>query len=169
MAPRQGRAKSMQRAFIKVMAETGNQTYAAHKAGYSNPETDGSRLMAKPQVKESVLDAQLQRIRTEGVVVATDALIDIAGDASLPPGARTQAATKLWDISLKDRENGGATKDLHEMSAGELAAERRRLEMLAAIAAREMAEREGQLIDVQSPLEDLEQSPLEDLEDSVFG
>lgn len=118
--------------------------------------------MAKPAIKESVLDAQLQRIRTVGVVVATDALISIAGDDSLPPGARTQAATKLWDISLKDRENGGATKDLHEMSAGELAAERRRLEMLAAIAAREMAEREGQLIDAQTETIDEEET-------DVFG
>ena len=118
--------------------------------------------MAKPAIKESVLEAQLQRIRNVGVVVATDALIEIAGDASLPPGARTQAATKLWDISLKDRENAGAAKELHEMSAGELAAERRRLEMLAAIAAREMAEREGQLIDAQTETID-EEDP------GVFG
>lgn len=162
MARKPGNPKAMQRTFIQVMAATGNQTYAAHKAGYASPESDGSRLMAKPAIKESVLEAQLQRIRNVGVVVATDALIEIAGDARLPPGARTQAATKLWDISLKDRENAGVTKDLHEMSAGELAAERRRLEMLAAIAAREMAEREGQLIDAQTETID-EEDP------GVFG
>lgn len=162
MARKPGNPKAMQRTFIKVMAETGNQTYAAHKAGYSSPESDGSRLMAKPAIKESVLDAQLQRIRTVGVVVATDALISIASDASLPPGARTQAATKLWDISLKDREQGGPAKELHEMSAAELAAERRRLEMLAAIAAREMDEREGNLIDAQVETIDEE-------EQGVFG
>lgn len=162
MARKPGSAKAMQRTFIQVMAATGDQTYSAHKAGYADPTVQGSRLMARPAIKESVLDAQLQRIRTVGVVVATDALIDIAGDASLPPGARTQAATKLWDISLKDRENGGATKDLHEMSAGELAAERRRLEMLAAIAAREMAEREGQLIDAQT-------ETINEEDEGVFG
>ncbi len=162
MGRKPGRAKAMRRTFVKVMAATGDQTYAAHKAGYSNPETDGSRLMAKQAIKESVMDAQLQRVRTEGVIVAADALIEIAGNKTLPPGARTQAATKLWDISLKDRENGGAAKEVHEMSAAELQAERRRLEMLAAVAAREIEEREGSLIDA-------EVVEIEQAEAGVFG
>lgn len=167
MVRKPGRAKAMRRTFVKVMAATGDQTYAAHKAGYSNPETDGSRLMAKQAIKESVMDAQLQRIRTEGVIVATDALIEIAGDRTLPPGARTQAAKQLWDVSLKDRENSGGAKELHEMSAGELQADIRRLEMLTAIAKREALERDGEDVDEAEVVPVIEAEPAD--EGDVFG
>ena len=100
-------------------------------------------------IKDSVIEEQMRRLKTEGVEAATTALITNANDKSLPPGSRNQAAKIIWDVVLKDRENGGNTKDLHEMTLPELQAETKRLEMEKAAIERAEMQKRGQSIDAE--------------------
>ena len=149
MPSQKGRLTGMQRRFVKHMAATGDKEFAAWKAGYSQPATEGNRLMQKVAIKESVIEEQMRRLKTEGVEAATTALISNANDRSLPPGSRNQAAKIIWDVVLKDRENGGNTKDLHEMTLAELQAETKRLEMEKAAIERAEMQKRGQSIDAE--------------------
>ena len=118
----------MERAFAKVMADTNNAPYAAAKAGYRLPDKNGSALMRKPAVAESVREMARQRLRNEGAEIGVRVLIEIATDAKQPAGARTTAATNLTKLSGIAVDDATQGKELHEMTGQELAAYRNQLE-----------------------------------------
>lgn len=112
----------MQRTFVKVAAATGDQTYAATKAGYAEPVVAGSKLMAKAHIKQSVYNEQMRRLEDEGLAVAVDRVIANARDNTKPGGVQNQAAKIIID-TVKDAQQAlAANKDLGEMSAAELRA-----------------------------------------------
>lgn len=54
--PRTNEITTMQRQFVKGIAEGMNQTQAALQAGYAHPKVAGSRLMSSPSVKAVIAD-----------------------------------------------------------------------------------------------------------------
>ncbi|MCH4543142.1 terminase small subunit [Ochrobactrum sp. A-1] len=128
MPKKNGGLTSMERAFVKVMADTNNAPYAAAKAGYRHPDSNGSVLMKKPAIAESVREKARQRLRNEGAEIGVRVLIEIATDAKQPAGARTTAATNLTKLSGIAVDDATQGKELHEMTGQELAAYRNQLE-----------------------------------------
>lgn len=127
-AAQKAKLTPMQRTFVKVAAGTGDQTYAAYRAGYADPVVAGSKLMAKAHIHESVMETQFRRIRDDLVVKAFDTYDEVLSNKDLPHNWRLKAADKVTDTALKLREEAAANKDLSLMSAAELAALSRGLE-----------------------------------------
>jgi hypothetical protein len=158
MPLRNGRLTQMERGFVKHMAATGDKTYAAWKAGYSSPETQGCRIMQNEIIRDNVKAEQMRRLKSEGVEAATDALISNARDRTIPANSRNQASIAIWNIVQKDDDTAGPAKDLSEMSLAEITMERRRLEMRIALL-------EGR----SEGVEEAETLPIEEPKGDVFG
>lgn len=138
MPTRAGRLTPMELSFVKTMARTNDAKYAATEAGYKHAGTLGPRLAANPAIQEATF-AQVQRfLKDQGAAIGVYTLAELAVDTAIPAGVRRAAASdlaKLSGIGVEDQANG---KELHEMSAAELAAnadklERQRQAMLKAL------------------------------------
>lgn len=111
-------------------ANTGDAVYAATKAGMKHPSATGSQILARPGIKESVL----VEVR-KGLAGLTDPALRVLGnllkDAEAGKlSARDARETAKVTLELTRRYHegdAGAAKDLHEMTADELAAEHRRV------------------------------------------
>ena len=110
----------MQRTFIHHMADTGDATYAAAKAGYAHPAVRGAENKHDPTLASEVRRLARERLRTEGAEVGVRVLIEIAVDVKQPAGARVQAADKLVKHAGLSAE-GGEERELHEMTGEEIA------------------------------------------------
>lgn len=120
MPVKSGRMTPMEKAFVKTMARVNDATYAATKAGYSNPVQRGSELIKKPAIKEATF-AEVQRfLRDQGAAIGVYTLAELAVDQGIPAGVRRAAASdlaKLSGIGVSDAAQG---KEAHEMTAAEL-------------------------------------------------
>jgi hypothetical protein len=138
MPNRAGRLTNMERAFVANMARTNDAKYSAAQAGYKHPGTVGPRVAAIPAIQDATF-AEVQRfLKNQGAAIGVYTLANIAVDENAPMGVRRAAASdlaKLSGVGVEDQANG---KELHEMSAAELAAnadklERQRQAMLKAL------------------------------------
>lgn len=120
MPDKKGRFTDKEATFVEAFVGTGDATYAATKAGYSQPQVRGAQLAAKPAVIAEVLRCQLEKLVLTGVPVAVSTLIEIASDKTKPANARVGAADKIMGHA-KDLA-GSAAREAFEMTAEELAA-----------------------------------------------
>lgn len=119
MPLKNGHLTAQERGFVKHMARTGDQTYAAEKAGYSQPMTRASQLMAKPAIKSAVLAEADRTLRDELLPLALAAHKQLLTEAAVPAGARLGAVKLTYDRTLGSDEDK-AGKEPSEMSYDEL-------------------------------------------------
>lgn len=119
MPLKNGHLTRKERAFVAHMANTGDSTYAATKAGYSGPMQAGSELMGKPAIKSEVLRRAEQILRDEMLPLALVTHKRLLSDAAVPAGAQLGAVKLAYDRTLGEDE-GKADKEPSEMSYDEL-------------------------------------------------
>ena len=142
MPDKKGRLTGMEAAFAKYYGQTGDASYSAAKAGYSAPVVVGSQKKSDPRIAAAAREAARQLLRTEGAEVGVRVLIEIAGDAKQPAGARVQAADKLVrHAGLSAETNDG--KEPHEMTGDEIARAIAELERIASDRAKPVIEVEA--------------------------
>lgn len=113
----------MERVFIERMARTGDQTYAAEKAGYRNPVVTGSKLMAKPAVKAGVLRKADEYLHSEILPLCLEQHKMLLEAASTPAGARLGAIKLGYDETRgRQLDAGKVEKEPSEMTYDELQA-----------------------------------------------
>jgi phage terminase small subunit len=147
MPLKSGRLTPQETVFVERYARTNDARYAAEKAGYS-PRSIAAR--ASENANDPAILAHVARLRRSMLqtasIEAVDVLIEGMRDEKAPRQARTNAATAVLKYATAEIADGGA-KELHEMSAAELAA------ALARVKARDAAaEARGAAVDVE-PLE----------------
>lgn len=101
------------------MANTGDTVYAATKAGYSSPGTQGAQLIARPAIKAEVLRKAEQILRDELLPLALATHKRLLTDAAVPAGTQLGAVKLTYDQTLASDENK-ADKEPSEMSYDEL-------------------------------------------------
>jgi len=71
----------------------------------------------------------LRRIRTEGILAAYEAALDVCRDKDAPAPARATASGVLFRVAglFSPRDAGGSGKQSHEMTQEEITAEIKRL------------------------------------------
>lgn len=89
----------MQRVFSRHMAATGDHAYAAEKAGYAQPGTNGAKLSHLPDVAEDVRRRARHRLMTEGAEVGVRVLVELACDEKQKGSTRGAAAKSLVQLS----------------------------------------------------------------------
>jgi phage terminase small subunit len=128
-----------ERKVAEVYARTGDQLYAAAKAGLS--QGGASLALARPAVQQEVTRLQLQRLFDDVLPLAVDVHIDLLRNAATPAGARVQAVKLAYERTLALGEALG-DKDPSEMTGAELAEAIQKLKRLASDKARLVLEGE---------------------------
>jgi hypothetical protein len=95
--------------------------YAATKAGLSHPETQGTRLMSRPAIKNAVLAEAEKILRDELLPLALATHKRLLTDKATPAGAALGATKLAYDRTLGVDE-GKAEKEPSEMTYDELQA-----------------------------------------------
>lgn len=152
MPRKDGRLTPQERVFSRAVAETQSPQFAAHKAGYRGVSAPAN-VMARPAVQAEIARIQTERLFSEALPLAVNAVVSILQSETAPAGSRVQAAKLVFDRTLGTDE-AGKRKEPHEMSPEELAAAIAELKRLAADRAKPMLEAEA-----------IEEEPEED----VFG
>jgi hypothetical protein len=116
-----GHLTAGERAFVEHMANTGDQVYAASKAGYGTPRVRATELMGKPAVKAAVLQRADQILRDELLPLALATHKRLLTDKLTPAGAALGAVKLAYDRTLGVDE-GKADKEPSEMTYDELTA-----------------------------------------------
>lgn len=131
MPDKTGRTTQQEKTFIAAMAATGDRTYAARQAGYSQPSRDAGRTLSRPGVQAEIARLQVERLFSEALPAAVDCLVSIIRSDKAPAGARVQAAKVVLDRTLGS-EDAGKPREPHEMNPDELAKEIDKLTRIAA-------------------------------------
>lgn len=121
MPLKNGRLTPSERVFVHHMANTGDQVYAATKAGYGTPRVRATELMGKPAVKDAVLRRAEEILRDELLPLALATHKRLLTDKAVPAGAALGATKLAYDRTLGTDE-GKAEKEPSEMSYDELQA-----------------------------------------------
>jgi phage terminase small subunit len=154
MANKGGRFNPMQRNFVKVMARVNDATYAATKAGYSNPTQKGSEMMKKPAIQEATF-AEVQRfLRDQGAAIGVYTLAELAVDTAIPAGVRRAAASDLAKLSGVGVSDAAQGKEPHEMTAAELRDHASKLERQRDAMLRMLADQARPVIEVEQGQDD---------------
>lgn len=114
-----GRLTPQERVFIDGAARTGDEEYAARRAGYVQPKRDAWRLRQRPAVVEEVRRQQMARLNNELLPLALDVIQNVLTDPKSSERGRLQAAKIVVDQAHKSGE-GGTVKEPHEMTVDEL-------------------------------------------------
>lgn len=125
------RMTGKERVFAHQFAATGDKTYAATKAGYSQPAVGAHRALAKPEVNSEIARIQSERLFQEALPLAVSCLVGLLRNDKAPAGARVQAAKVVFDRTLGTQDGVGG-KEPHEMTGEELARAIAELERVAA-------------------------------------
>lgn len=120
MPDKKGRLNSMEKAFIRKMAEPKSATVAAAEAGYKAPRAAGWKLLQNEMIVNAVRSEARKFLDEKAGPAAVYTLTSIMLDDAQPSGSRVKAAETLgkWSGMAGDQE--GAGKELHEMTADEL-------------------------------------------------
>jgi hypothetical protein len=121
MPLKNGHFTRQERAFVRHMANTNDQTYSAAKAGYSAPQVRGSELMAKPAIKAAVLTEAASTLQNEILPLCLAAHKRLLTDKATPAGAVATAIKLGYDQTL-GRTDGKQAKEPSEMTYDELQA-----------------------------------------------
>lgn len=127
MPDKTGRFTPKERVFVAAMARTNDATYAATKAGYSQPVVQGAQMMAKEAIAGATREVVRRFLYEEAGSIGVGVLVELATNPKVADGVRRGAAvdlTKLSGIAITEADDG---KELHEMTGQELDAARRKL------------------------------------------
>lgn len=136
-----GRLTPKERAFAKHYAATGNQSFAAAKAGYAVPVQAGSELLSRPAVAAEAQRISLERLQNEVLPLAIERHLKLLTDKNTNGPALSKAIELAYKYGLSG-ENAAKDKQPHEMTGEELA------EAIAALK-RAAADRAKPVIDVE--------------------
>lgn len=141
MPLKNGRLTPQEREFSRVVAATRDPAYAAKKAGYRGSAAS-SEVMARPAIQSEIARIQTERLFSEALPLAVNAVVSILQSETAPAGSRVQAAKLVFDRTLGTDE-AGKRKEPHEMSPEELAAAIAALKRLAADRAKPIIDAEA--------------------------
>lgn len=119
MPLKSGNLTPQERVFSAAFASTEDKNYAGFAAGYSNPEVAAHKALARPRVLQEIARIQTERLHSELLPAAVEALHRILTNAKAPAGAQVQAAKLVFDRTLGAQDLEG--KQPHEMTGEELA------------------------------------------------
>jgi phage terminase small subunit len=153
MPDKKGRFTPKERAFVAAMGAP-DATAAAMRAGYKTPAVAGWKLLQRPEIAAATREEARKFLVDKGGAISVYTLASIAVDDKQPAGARVTAATNLGKLSGIAVTDADTAKELHEMTPGEMASYRAKLQ------------RQSHAIDVAMS----EQATVViDHDDSVFG
>lgn len=108
--------------FAEVYATTGSSLHAARMAGYSHPEGNCGKILAKPIVQQTVRQIQERRILNDLMPAALNLLERAIADETWKPEVRLKAAAEVRQWYGQVTGNSGQDKAPEDMSPDELAA-----------------------------------------------
>lgn len=147
MPTKTGRRTDKEALFIGHMASTGDATFAAVKAGYTQPAVEGWKKMHNPAIADAVRKAQVARLSGDLLPKALDLLEAVLIDPKEATRNRLTAAQIVVKHSLGGAGEGD-NKEPHEMTPAELQARIDTLRRAMADKAKPVIE--GQAIEGQS-------------------
>lgn len=118
MPAKDGDWTDQERIFAKEMARTSDALYSAEKAGYRHPSASASRLLKREPVMAEVRRKQAAHLHQTLVPLAYGHLETVLR-TSENDRVKNDAA-KIVLAQAKGLDEGGAGKELHEMSFDEL-------------------------------------------------
>src|ERR1043165_5227355 len=118
MPYKNGTHTPQEKAFIVAMAATGDAVESARRAGYSHPAQRAHDILNRPRIGTEVARLQMERLSSELLPLAVDALHRLLVSKNTPPGAVVQAAKLVLDRTLGETDGSKAP---HEMNGEELA------------------------------------------------
>lgn len=130
-----GRLTPHERLFTKHMAATGDKKYSGTQAGLAFPLQSADKMLKRPAVIAEIRRQQEEKLYSELLPASIKCLGEIIGDPKAPAGARVQASKVVLDRTL-GANDGGNTKEPHEMTPDEIAEAIAKLEDAAAAQAR---------------------------------
>jgi hypothetical protein len=137
-----------ERVFIKHMAATNDKTYAATKAGYSQPVARG--LEKSKALANEVRAEQIRRLESEGLPLAVDVHLALLRDKATPAGAKVSAVKLMYDATFLRPDGDAGAKEPHEMTADELSERIAQMQREKAARAKPVQEIEGTVIEPDS-------------------
>ena len=147
MPLKNGHMTKGERAFVEVMARTGDVAYSAAKAGFASPGQNGNKLMQRPAVRAEVIKRHEDLLFNELLPLAYAAHKRLLTEKGVPAGAQLGAVKLAYDRTLGDQADAADAKEPSEMSYDELQAS------IAALRAEQAAREEG-AIDVTPPADE---------------
>lgn len=119
---KRGTITPQQKAFAEVYADTGSSLYSARMAGYSHPEGNCGKILAKPVVQQTIRQIQERRILNDLMPKALDLLERAIGEETWKPEVRIKAAAEVRQWYGQVTGGAGQDKAPEDMSPDELAA-----------------------------------------------
>lgn len=139
--------------FVRCLVQEGcNPTEAARRAGFSNPRNSGYYLIRLPHITAAVRQERSRLFDGELANVAAETLRQVMTDPEAPAAARVSAARTVLEVTRelgRRQDDGGADKQLHEMTPDEL----------AGLISKWEAERSKVAIDITPEVQELEHQP----------
>ena len=133
MPLKSGRLTEREEKFIDSYVIHGDRERAERDARLA--PRGGYQILARPEIQRRVLAEQAARLTCDALPVAVSTLIEIMQNKKAPAAARVQAAKVTIDRAMPQAE-GGQHKEIHEMTAEEIAQAINTLEAQAAAAAK---------------------------------
>ena len=150
MPVKTGKLTPQEAQFVGHLAATGDPTYSAKMARYSQPQAQGWQKSHNPAIVEAVRKAQVTRLNNDLLPKSLDLLERVILDDTEATRNRITAAQTVLKYSLGGKD-GADDKDPHEMTPAELQARIDTLRRAAADKARPVIE--GQAIEGPDPAE----------------
>ena len=147
MPNKAGRFSGMEREFVANMAKYNDQKLAAERAGYKQASLRGWQLMKNPLIVAAVRSEVMTFLQEKAGPAAVYNLAEIALDTKMPAGARVKASEILMKASGLGVQEGGAGKELHEMTGDELRHEIQRMEATQAAMTRALSDQAKPVIE----------------------
>ena len=127
MPIKSGRRTDKEALFIGHLAATGDEKFAAWKAGYAHPTVQGWKSAHNPAIADAVRRAQVARLNNELLPMALNLIEKVILDDKENTRNRLTAAKIVVDRTIGMVQDGAETKEPHEMTAAELQARLERL------------------------------------------
>lgn len=137
MPLKNGHMTAGEKAFVEVMARTGDMAYSATKAGFAQPGQNANKLMQRPAVRAEVIRRHEDLLFNELLPLAYQAHKELLTNAAVPAGAKLGAVKLAYDRTLGDQADAGDAKEPSEMTYDELQAS------IASLKAEQAAREEG--------------------------
>ena len=137
-----GKLTAQEAQFVGHFAATGDPTYAAKMARYSQPQAQGWQKAHNPAIVEATRKAQIVRINNDLLPKALDLIERVIMDDKEATRNRLTAAQIVVKYSLGGKDDG-ESKEPHEMTPEELQARIDQLRRAQADKARPVIEHEA--------------------------
>lgn len=121
MPLKNGRLTPQERTLIGAYVATGDRKQAGAAAGYAHPAIGAGNALARPAIAAEVVRLQTERLVNEILPIAIEQHKALLLAASTPAGAKSQLIKLAYDRTMGSQEGG--RKEIHEMTAAELAQE----------------------------------------------